>query len=94
MTSYIEKLARRMAENWAKVVSANSTSWKENKTKALIASYDTSDLWDIKWVGEETMRILFEHWIYSIEQLKKSNIDKIKLPIFGKNGINKFLNKK
>lgn len=88
-----ERFIRRMAENWTRVITANAKP-EFKKLNWIIHSYETSDLWDIKWVWEETMKKLFEHWIKTQEDLKKNAdmIEKIDLPFFWKRWIKTFLN--
>lgn len=90
---YLSVLAQRMAEAKSGALSGGTTK-AERQTKSLLQSYDTSDLWDVKWIGEETQRILFEAWISTQAELKTlwlKGIEKIKLPFFAKRGINSFL---
>lgn len=56
-----------------------------NKQKAKIASIDNkitsiknSNLNEIKWVWEETIRSLIESWIYSKDDIVKAGEEKVK----------------
>lgn len=71
---------------------------RENQTKdqvitqGIISSYEETDLWEIKWVWEETQKKLFENWIYNQEQLlQREDVESLDLPFFSKNAIKKFL---
>jgi len=70
-------LAQILAENRVRILT------KEDKHKILKISkeidlMELSDLNDIKWVWEATIKILLENWISSQEDLLKVNIDDIK----------------
>lgn len=52
-----------------------------------IQSMENTDLNDLKWVWEETIKILFEHWITSQADLLrewKEKVEKIKVPFLSK----------
>jgi len=59
-----------------------------------IASLEKSNLIEIKWVGEETVKKLLEQWIKTQEELKKlseEEIGEMDISVFGKRWIINFL---
>lgn len=90
--NYMAKLILKKAENKQNVLTKQSSS-QTRQAQWIMKSYEESDLGELKWVGEETMKILFENWIYSQKDIidDKERIEKIKLPFFSKRGITNFL---
>lgn len=86
----------RFAKMSAEVSGAVMKEWQTKQqivSKSIISSYEETDLWDVKGIGEETQRILFENWIYNQADLKKAwtdGIEKITLPYFAKRWIDTF----
>ena len=65
---------------------ANNRAWiLSRKDKVNIAIIDSkinsikeTDLREVKWVGEATIKILLENWIRSKEDLKNADTDNLK----------------
>lgn len=58
--------------------------------KSLVTSFEETDLKEVKGVGEETMKILFEKGIYNQADLKEANLDNLSLPVFSQKAIEKW----
>lgn len=61
-----------------------------------IHSLETTDLNDLKWVWEETIKILFENWITSQADLiskGKEEVEKIKIPFLSRRWVMSVFNK-
>ncbi len=86
-------LAKILADNKVRILSwtenVNKISWKLN-------TMWTTDLKDIKGIGEDTISKLIDNGISSIEELKSTDIEKLKLiPInpISKNILTKYIKK-
>ena len=61
-----------------------------------IESLESTDLNELKWVWEETIKILFEHWITCKEDLIKAwkeKVEKIKVPFLSRRWVMSVFNK-
>lgn len=75
----------KMKMNLASIVAQNRADILTRKDKVNVALIDTkinsikdSDLWDIKWVWEATIKILSENWIRTQEDLRNADLVLIK----------------
>ena len=74
----------------------NMRTKKLSNINSKIESLESTDLNELKWVGEETIKILFEHWITCKEDLIrewKEEVDKIKVPFLSKRWVMSVFNK-
>jgi len=69
---------------------------KVKNIDAKIYSIESTDLKEMKWVWDETIKILFENWITSQADLLskwKEEVDKIKVPFLSKRWVMAIFNK-
>lgn len=85
----IQSLNKRM-RNSRTVAMVNSEL--ANQTKQ-IASLETTDLIEVKWIGEKTLKTLFDNWIKTQENLKDVDeefLSSLNIPFLWMRGIKKF----
>lgn len=86
-------LAKILADNKVRILSWNE---KINSISGKLNTMWTTDLREIKGIWEDTVSKLIDAWISSIEELKKTDVEKLKLiPInpISKNILAKYIKK-